>query len=137
MFWRSDTQTIDDIVQPWANKNAPALEREKYFSTELEEDKLNALLDNWWDGSFSIHAPLSYLPEEKETEKENVESVGNIHNMEAVDFENLFRRLINMNIYAVAEYMSESEPFCLTDHIVNFFILTSLIVASCFILYGQ
>lgn len=137
MFWRSDTQIIDDIVQPWTNKNVPTLEREKYLSVELEEDKLNTLLDNWWDGSFSIPAPPSYLSEEKETKKENVESVGNINNIEIVGFEDLFRRLMNMNIYAVAEYMAESEPFCLTDHIVNFFILISLIVASCFILSGQ
>lgn len=138
MFWRSDTQIIDDIVQPWTNKNTPALEREKYLSVELEQDKLNTLLDNWWDGSFSIPAPPSYSSEEeKETKKENVESVENIHNMEIVDFEDLFRRLMNMNIYTVAEYMAQSEPFCLTDHIVNSFILISLIIALCFILSCQ
>lgn len=84
------------------------------------------MLENWWCGSFSIPAPCSYrAATDEETRISNEEQ--RIVHAEEVDYEDLFKRLMNVNIYAVAEYMSNGDPFCFNEHIINVLILCTAI----------
>ncbi|CEP18154.1 hypothetical protein [Parasitella parasitica] len=132
-FCRSDTLLIEDPVEPCLNKTPLSLKRAKRPRNELEEDKLNDLIANWWNGSFSIPGPPSLTSDDDDNEEvplnDNIHTIHRRNNdRDDVDYEELFRRLMNINIYAVAEYMADGEPFCLTDHIVNYFILFAILL---------
>ncbi|KAF1805573.1 hypothetical protein V8B55DRAFT_1434243 [Mucor lusitanicus] len=123
---RSDTEIIDDYLEPWINKTVPPLERERYPNVDHDEETLDNMLENWWCGSFSIPAPCSYrAATDEETRISNEEQ--RIVHAEEVDYEDLFKRLMNVNIYAVAEYMSNGDPFCFNEHIINVLILCTAI----------
>ncbi|KAL7313472.1 hypothetical protein PS15m_007217 [Mucor circinelloides] len=126
-LYRSDIEIIDDITEPWSNKTMPMLEREGYPSMDSNEDILDNMIENWWNGSFSIPAPCSYNDAEEMRIKNEEQSIKGAAHTEEVDYEDLFKRLMNVNIYAVAEYMSNGEPFCFNEHIINSFMLCTAI----------
>ncbi|KAI8639415.1 hypothetical protein BD408DRAFT_435155 [Parasitella parasitica] len=136
-FVQEYTLLIEDPVESYSNKAPPSLKRAKHPSIELEEDKLDDLIANWWSGSFSIPSPPSIVTDDDDGEEFSNDNFRTIHREESdkddVDYEELFRRLININIYAVAEYMADGEPFCLTDHIVNYFVLFAFLLLLHFI----
>lgn len=87
---------------------------------DSEEVILDNMIENWWNGSFSIPAPCSYNDAEEMRVKNEEQSIkGATAHMEEVDYEDLFKRLMNVNIYAVAEYMSNGEPFCFPSYCVQ------------------
>lgn len=107
----------------------PSLRREGYSNIDPEEENIDNMIENWWNGSFSIPAPCSYRAAEEVRISNDEQSTARNVYAEEVDYEDLFKRLMNVNIYAVAEYMSNGEPFCFNEHIINTFILCTFIAA--------
>ncbi|KAK4518893.1 DNA-directed RNA polymerase II subunit [Mucor velutinosus] len=126
-LYRSGTEIIDDFLEPWSNKTVSTLEREEYSSIDPQEDMIDNMIENWWNGSFSIPAPCSYKVAEEIRIGNEEQSTERIVHAEEVDYEDLFKSLMNVNIYAIAEYMSNSEPFCFNEHIINALIIYAAI----------
>ncbi|KAL9549404.1 hypothetical protein MBANPS3_005226 [Mucor bainieri] len=148
-FYRSDTEPVEDFLEKLSNNYVPArTRREGYSNVDYEEEVVDNMLENWWNGSFSIPAPSSYTDAEEtcigreqqisEQEQEQIreqiirggeQSSARTVYAEEVDYEDLFKRLMNVNIYAVAEYMSNGDSFCFNEHIINTLILFTIIGA--------